>query len=44
MGVLLMRYLLTVILLLSSVSVSAGDWSEFLQQEFPKPLGPKTKS
>ena len=36
MGVLLMRYLLTVILLLSSVSVSAGDWSEFLQKEFPK--------
>ena len=36
MGILLMRYLLTVILVLSSVSVSAGDWSEFLQKEFPK--------
>ena len=36
MGVLLMRYLLTVILLLSSVSVATGDWSEFLQKEFPK--------
>ena len=36
MGILLMRYLLTVLLLLSSVSVSAGDWSEFLQKEFPK--------
>ena len=31
-----MRYLLTVILVLSSVSVCAGDWSEFLQKEFPK--------
>ena len=36
MGILLMRYLLTVILVLSSVSVCAGDWSEFLQKEFPK--------
>jgi hypothetical protein len=31
-----MRYLLTVLLFLSSVSVCAGDWSEFLQKEFPK--------
>ena len=41
MGILLMRYLLTVILFLSSVSVSAGDWSELLQKEFPKTPGPK---
>jgi Cytochrome c3 len=31
-----MRYFLPLVFLLSLVSVSSGDWSEFLQKEFPK--------
>jgi hypothetical protein len=31
-----MRYLLTIICLLGLVSVAAGDWTDMLQQEFPK--------
>lgn len=36
MGVFLMKPFLTVVFLFSLVSVAAGDWSEFLQKEFPK--------
>lgn len=36
MGIFVMRYFLTMVFLLSLVSVSSGDWSEFLQKEFPK--------
>ncbi len=36
MGIFLMRYFLTMVFLLSFASVSSGDWSEFLQKEFPK--------
>lgn len=36
MGVFLMKHFLTVVFLFSLVSAAAGDWSEFLQKEFPK--------
>lgn len=36
MGLFLMKYFLTVVFLLGLVSGASGDWSEFLQKEFPK--------